>query len=75
VLAERGDDSVALVGHEPCLSSLASLLAAGDTGVLKLELKKGGVTFLVSDGDPAPGRSLLRWSVSPKILRALDPTR
>jgi phosphohistidine phosphatase len=71
-LSAVGSGSVALVGHEPCLSSLASLLAAGDGGTLNLELKKGGVAFLESPGDPAPGRALLRWSVSPKILRALE---
>jgi phosphohistidine phosphatase len=71
-LSTLGSGSVALIGHEPCLSSLASLLAAGDGGTLNLELKKGGVAFLESPGDPAPGRALLRWSVSPKILRALE---
>ena len=67
--------SVALVGHEPCLSSLTSLLAAGDEGPLRTEVKKGGVVFLACPGAPAPGTGVLRWSVSPKILRRLDPVR
>jgi phosphohistidine phosphatase len=67
--------SVALVGHEPYLSSLASLLLAGDGAAVQLELKKGGVISLVCEGDPVSGGALLRWSASPKILRALDPGR
>ena len=71
-LRERGvDRSTALVGHEPYLSSLASLLLAGDADAVQLELKKGGVIFLAGDGDPTPARALLRWSATPKILRAL----
>jgi len=64
--------SVALVGHEPNLSSLASLLVAGDEGALRLELKKGAVALLVLPASPAPGAATLRWSLSPKILRSLD---
>jgi phosphohistidine phosphatase len=73
VLQAHGQrSSVALVGHEPYLSSLASLLVTGDEHALRLELKKGGVALLALDAEPAPGAALLRWSVSPKILRALD---
>jgi phosphohistidine phosphatase len=64
--------SVALVGHEPFLSSLASLLVSGDERVLRLELKKGAVALLGCAGRPAPGTALLRWSVSPRVLRLLD---
>lgn len=67
--------SIALVGHEPYLSSLASLLAAGDENALRLELKKGGVVSLGCDGTPTPGAALLRWSVTPKILRRLEGAR
>jgi len=70
-LLARGS-SVALVGHEPYLSALASLLVSGNEHALGLELKKGAVALLAFDAAPAPGAALLRWSVSPKILRALD---
>ena len=74
VLRARKDrSSVALVGHEPYLSRLASLLLSGQEGAVQLELKKGGVTLLAFAGDPHPGGALLRWSASPKILRSLDP--
>lgn len=60
--------SLAVVGHEPHLSSLASQLTTGDPDLLGLELKKGGVVFLELEDSSA----VLRWSVSPKILRQLD---
>jgi phosphohistidine phosphatase len=66
--------SLALVGHEPNLSSLASLLVTGHEDALELELKKGAVAFVEIQGDLPAGTGVLRWSVSPKILRALDPT-
>jgi phosphohistidine phosphatase len=65
---ERMASSVALVGHEPMLSMLASLLLTGDAAGASLELKKGGVVFLESG---ASGGARLRWSASPKILRRL----
>jgi phosphohistidine phosphatase len=68
---ERG--SVVLVGHEPNLSLLASLLLTGDADALPLELKKGAVALLAFAAEPAPARAVLRWSMSPKLLRALAP--
>lgn len=66
-----GRESVALVGHEPNLSWLASLLLAGDESIVGLQLKKGAVALLELTSPPTPGSALLRWSLSPKILRAL----
>lgn len=71
-LLGRRAASVALVGHEPQLSSLASLMLTGLAHAFALELKKGGVVFLDCPDEPAPGEALLRWSASPKILRSLD---
>lgn len=62
--ADRG--AIALVGHEPYLSDLVTLLA-GTEGI-GLRLKKGGVVCLTVEGDDAA----LHWLVTPKILRALD---
>jgi phosphohistidine phosphatase len=62
-----GTGSVALVGHEPHLSALASLLLVGADATLELELKKGGVVALTDDGDS----TFLRWVATPKLLRAL----
>jgi phosphohistidine phosphatase len=73
LLGVRDRSSVVLVGHEPCLSRLASLLLSGKENAIDLELKKGGVALLAFAGDPRPGGALLRWSATPKILRSLDP--
>jgi len=74
VLAARGERSVAVVGHEPHLSSLASLLCTGSEDALPLELKKGAVAFLGFHGTTEPGTAILHWTVPPKILSGLAPS-
>jgi phosphohistidine phosphatase len=59
--------SLALVGHEPQLSMLASLVLTGDAESVRTRLKKGGAVALAYE----PGATELRWTVTPKILRAL----
>jgi len=71
VLREREEKSIALVGHEPYLSTLASILCGGGEN-FHLKLRKGGVAVVRVDGEPAPGSGYLLWAVGPKILRALD---
>jgi phosphohistidine phosphatase len=70
--ARAEHSSAALVGHDPHLSRLASLLVAGDEGALRVEVKKGAVLRLAVDARVEPGAALLRWSLSPKILRLLE---
>jgi phosphohistidine phosphatase len=65
IRAHADQGAIALVGHEPYLTDLVSLLA--ETERLGLRLKKGGVVCLEVEGDEAA----LRWMVTPKILRAL----
>lgn len=72
VLRSQKERSIALVGHEPYLSTLASLLCAGGEHVLRLRLKKGAVAVVGLDGEVGPGAGTLLWAVPPKILRALD---
>ena len=62
-------DAVAVVGHEPHLSELVSLLLAGDADAVALDLKKGAVVRLDLTGDAA----VLRWVATPKMLRLLSP--
>lgn len=69
--AGRTESLLALVGHEPGLSELASLALTGDAHAAALELKKGGVICVRFPGAPVAGRALLRWSASPKLLRQL----
>jgi phosphohistidine phosphatase len=60
----RSPQSLALVGHEPHLSALASLLVAGETTPARFELKKCSVLAL----ERAGRRWLVRWLVSPEVL-------
>lgn len=56
--------SVALVGHEPHLSALASLLVAGQATPALFVLKKCAALAL----ERGAGRWVVRWLVSPEIL-------
>jgi len=69
--AVSNNEAVAVVGHEPGLSELASLLLTG-TGAVTFDLKKGGVIALGLNGGARPGSAYLRWTISPKILRSLS---
>ena len=71
VAASRTESLLALVGHEPDLSQLASLALTGDAHAVAIQFKKGGVACLRFSGAPAVGRAELRWCASPKILRQL----
>jgi phosphohistidine phosphatase len=59
---------VALVGHEPNLGELAGLLTGART---PLEFKKGGIARIDFDVLPPKGAGMLRWFLTPKMLRAL----
>ncbi|MFT3711716.1 MAG: histidine phosphatase family protein [Archangium sp.] len=59
---------LAVVGHEPHLSSLLAWLVLGDLEAgEKFELKKGAVARL--DGDVVPGGMRLRALWTPRVLR------
>jgi len=61
---------VALVGHEPWMGELVAWLTTGappDGSVFAF--KRGGVAWL--EGQPQPGRMVLRAFLPPKVLRAL----
>jgi phosphohistidine phosphatase len=59
---------VALVGHEPNLGELAAMLIGGRT---PLPFKKGGIARIDFDMLPPKGGGVLRWFLTPKVLRAL----
>lgn len=62
---------VMVVGHEPGLSELASLMLTGSTDALALRLKKGGCLAIeLSSLVPAAG-GVLRWLLTPRQLRRL----
>jgi len=59
---------VALVGHEPNLGELAAQLIGAR---MPLEFKKGGVCRIDFDMLPPKGVGMLRWFLTPKMLRKL----
>ena len=59
--------SLALVGHEPHLSTLVSMLTAGSRQV-DIKLKKGGVCYLSADDLHQEHRATLEWLLTPGIL-------
>lgn len=70
-----GLESVAIVGHRPCLHELVSYLLTGDAEGADVQIKKGGVVRLRFDGAPEPGAGSLRWLLTPKVLRLAGPKR
>ena len=63
-------ESVMLVGHEPYLSQLISLLTSG-TGGLVMEFDKGGLVKLNADFLAYDKCASLEWLLTPKILKQI----
>jgi phosphohistidine phosphatase len=68
---QAGAESVAMVGHEPNLSRLASLLLSGGPDVVTFELKKGGTIVLTGPTPLQPGGAVLQAVFTPRSLRRL----
>ncbi len=66
----RGHDNVMLVGHEPYLSELVSVLIAGEANA-SLLLKKGGLCKLSADALRYNRCATLEWLLTPRQLIAL----
>ena len=60
-------NSLAIVGHEPYLSTLVSLLTAGGSPV-EMTFKKGGVCHLSTDDMHHTRKATLEWLMPPGIL-------
>ena len=63
-------DELVLVGHEPCFSTLISMLTAGNPD-LNINIKNGGVCCLSSDDLHTERKAVLEWLLTPKILTEL----
>ena len=59
-------ESLALVGHRPCIHELASYLLTGDPEGLDIRIKKGGAVCIRFGGEAGAGR--LRWLLTPEML-------
>jgi phosphohistidine phosphatase len=71
MLQGRDEAALALVGHEPHLSMLASLLLAGDEDAVRMDLKKGGAIALALPSRVEAGAAALVWAATPRMLRRL----
>ena len=60
---------IALVGHEPNLGELAARLIGARTPI---EFKKGAICRIDFEVFPPKGTGVLRWFVTPKILRRIS---
>ncbi len=63
--------AIALVGHEPDLGQLASVLLTGDPQALWLDWRKGGVASLRCDPSLIPGSATLEQYLPPRVLRGI----
>jgi phosphohistidine phosphatase len=64
---KKTEQSVAIFGHEPHLSALASLLLTGDRRPV-VALRKGAVLALERRAGGEPGCWVLCWHISPELL-------
>lgn len=64
-------ESIAVVGHEPHLSSLVSMLV-GENGKIDVTLKKGGVCYLSADDLRQERHATLQWLLTPGILTEIS---
>src|SRR5262245_34334593 len=73
-LRDRTEARIMLVGHNPTLSELVSLLVVGARMSPICDLKKGGIAALSKRGGPA-GLFELSWVATPRLLRRLGGAR
>jgi len=67
----RLPESVLVVGHEPTLSRVASLLLTESSEALSIRLKQGGVIALEFPDRIGKGAAQLRWMMTQRQLRQL----
>lgn len=63
-------ESVLIVGHEPFLGNLASILISGKTS-LNIRFKKGGICKIEINELPPKGIGELVYLLTPKIMKSL----
>jgi phosphohistidine phosphatase len=73
LIAEINDEKpqrLLLVGHEPDLSRLVSVLVTGGSEAA-IELKKGGLCKLTAEKLSFGQCSILNWLLTPKLIRSM----
>ena len=69
-LRDRPEERLMIVGHNPDLSDLVSLLILGNVGRFPFELKKGGVAALSAGPHTGP-HFQLEWAAPPGLIRRI----
>ncbi len=64
-------DGAILVGHEPWMSELLSLMLTGNATEVAVVFKKGAAACVSLEGGIAPGAGVLEWMAQPAMLRRL----
>lgn len=64
-------ENVLVVGHEPQLSGLVSMLLTGSSDLVHVRLKKGGCVALELPSRFEPGGAELHWMLTQRQLRKL----
>jgi phosphohistidine phosphatase len=70
-LRKQRGQRIALVGHEPDLSTFASVCLPGSGSARGFEIKKGGVVCIAFEGRASAGTGVLAAFVPPRVLRAM----
>lgn len=68
--SQSSDQTIAVVGHEPHLSTLVGYLVTGARASF-ISLKKAGVCGLELNDPPKSGGSTLEWLLTARVLRKL----
>ncbi|HEV8579879.1 MAG TPA: histidine phosphatase family protein [Thermoanaerobaculia bacterium] len=69
-LRKQRADTLAVVGHEPSLSLMASWLLTGNERRI-IAFRKGGACLLDFNGEVGAGAATLLWALTPAQLREL----
>lgn len=70
--ARTAAERVVLVGHEPLMHGILSLLLGGSSEAVTLAMKKGGSALVRCDMPPLAGTAELIWLLPPRVLLAVD---
>ncbi|MBN9493234.1 histidine phosphatase family protein [bacterium] len=69
ILRDADASAAMLVGHEPWLSGLTSLLLTGTEGRPMVQIKKGGALLIEADSLATPRSGVMVWLMQPGMLR------
>jgi phosphohistidine phosphatase len=70
-LRKQRGTRMALVGHEPHLSTLIAACLRGSASARAFEMKKGGVACICFEGRAGAGAGMLTVFAPPRVLRAM----